>query len=167
MANEINALYDASSALTITLASLATSASGVGRSSTLVNNTAAGTKYQTIHIYVSVTVGTTPTINTGISVYFLTADAGSSPTFYQDSQTNAGATNYQGTDAAYTVVNAQPLGVIRVTSTTSNVAYTAKYTVRNPGPGWGIGIAHNTGVNLNSTGGNHFVRYVGENPEIQ
>jgi hypothetical protein len=32
---------------------------------------------------------------------------------------------------------------------------------------WGIAISHDTGVNLNSTSGDHAVYFVGENPEAQ
>jgi hypothetical protein len=165
MASEINSLFDASAALTITLADgstgLASSSTFVGRGSVIVDNTAAGTKYQVLHIYVKVTTGTTPTANTNINVYFLSADVGSSPNFTSDSL------SWTGTDAAYTPINAILLGTIVCNSATSNLAYTGKFTVRDPGPGWGIGIGHNTGVNLNVTAANHFVRYVGQNPEAQ
>ena len=39
--------------------------------------------------------------------------------------------------------------------------------IENPGPRWGIGIVHDTGVNLDSTGGNHYLYWVGVYPEVQ
>ena len=161
MANEINSLFDAAAALTITLADLASSTTGVGQSSVIVNNTAAGTKYQTLHIYVRIHTHETSavTANTQAAVYLLQADAGSSPTYTDD--------GWAGTDAAITIINARPLGIIRVTATTANTPYFGKFTVRNPGPGWGIAIVQNTGQNLNATGSDMYVRYVGENPEVQ
>jgi hypothetical protein len=50
---------------------------------------------------------------------------------------------------------------------TSNVAYYAEYKIFDPGPKWTVAIVHDTGVALNATGSNHWVRYRGTNPEVQ
>ena len=152
MANQILAEHGTATAMTITLASLASSAVGVGRQSTIVSNV---DDAQLIHVYVKVTVGTSPTANTSIFVYLIKSDG----THRSD---GAGAS-----DAALTIVNARLLGVIRNPATSSDTAYYGEFLVRNPGPEWGIAIVHNTGVNLNSTGGNHWVRYTVENVEVQ
>jgi hypothetical protein len=41
------------------------------------------------------------------------------------------------------------------------------FLIHRPGPKWTIAIVHDTGVNLDSTGANHQVRWVGANPEVQ
>jgi len=146
--------------MTCTLASLATSAVGVGRQTTLINNKVVlqyGAK-----VYVKVTVGTTPTINTSIYVYLLEADDATTPTISTDA---AGAS-----DAGWTAVNARLLGVISVPATTSDTAYYGVFDTGPLGPlapAWGIGIVHDTAVNLNATGGNHLVKYVSYSPDVQ
>jgi len=159
MANEIKDKFSASAALTITLASLASSTAGVGRQSTLVDNSSA--RYGELVVYVKITVGTTPTANTPIYVYLIRSDNDGT-----DHRTDgAGAS-----DAALTVNNAPLLGVIMVPATTSDTAYYGEFSTRPygaVGPEWGIAIVQSTTVNLNSTGGNHWVRYIGVNPEVQ
>lgn len=135
----------------ITLASLATSTAGVGRQSTLVDNTS--NKYLSALVYIKVTVGTTPTINTPIYVYLLRYD------------NNAIGDDAVGaSDAAITIKNAQLLGVLTCTATTSDVPYSGVFDTSplGPlGPKWGIAIVHSTGVNLNSTEGNHLYAFIG------
>ena len=157
MANEIKDLFGSSTALTITLASLATSTAGVGRQSDIVDNTSA--RYQDIIVYVKLTQGTSPTGNKAAYVYLIRDDNNAS-NYRTD---GAGAS-----DAALTVQNAILVGVMRnlAAPSTGDVLY-GDFLITKPGPKWGIVIVHDTGVNLNSTAGNHFVRYVGINPEIQ
>ncbi len=152
MPNIILAEHGTATAMTITLASLASSTSGVGRQTTIISNV---NNAQMIHIYVGITVGTTPTADTNIYVYLIKSDA----TLRSDS---AGAS-----DAAWTQVNARLLGVIRVPAATSDVQYQGEFIIRNPGREWGIGIVHDTAVNLNSTEANSVVRFTIENQEIQ
>lgn len=158
MPSEINQLFDASSALTITLASLASSTSGVGRQSDVVDNTAAGTKYKQLIFHVAVTVGTTPTANRAIRFYLIRVDADGSP--HRDD--GAGAS-----DAGITIINSQAVYTLFVPATTSDVSYKGSFVVDDPGPKWAVAVVHDTGVNLNSTAGNHYIRYVGVNPEGQ
>jgi hypothetical protein len=150
--------YAASSALTITLASLGSSATWVaGRESTAVDNTT--NKYLDYLLAGKVTVGTTPTVNTEIRVYVvaLMEDATWPDVF-------------DGTDSAETVTSAgvrdghaKLAAAMPVDSTTSDRVY-------NFGPVSVAGlfggacpkkfvvfVTHNSGVNLNSTGGNHAV----------
>ena len=67
MANEIKDKYGSTTALTISLASLASSTSGVGRQSTLVDNSTS--KYQDILVYVKIKQGTSPTGSRGVCVH--------------------------------------------------------------------------------------------------
>jgi len=147
--------YASSAALTITLASLATSSTLVaGRSSTEIDNTT------NLHIdkLISgkVTVGTTPTVNTLIEVWLIPKREDSS---YHDT--------FDGTDKAVTVTSRSHLlaygtllATMAVPATTSNVAYefsrsaSAATGMALPAK-FQIFVVHNTGVNLNSTGGNH------------
>ena len=154
MANEIKAKHGAPVAMTITLASLATSTVGVGRQSTLVDNES---NAQLVHVYFKVTTGTSPTANKSINFFLLKRDDHASPNTATD---NAGAS-----DSGLTVVTADMVYSV-ATSSTSDVAYRGSFVIANPGPSWGIAVVHDTGVNLNSTGGNHTLHYVVENPEI-
>ena len=110
------------------------------------------------------TCGTTPTANTECRVYVY-AQSDDSPT-YQDV--------FDGTSSAETVTSAgvlvgvvKLLGTMYIDATTSNRAYyLAPTSVAERFGGvlpkrWGLFIAHNTGVNSNSTAGNHVWKYVG------
>lgn len=151
MANEIQAKFGTATALTITLASLASSTAGVGKQSTIVT----ANIFQLLHIYAKIRVGASPTINTNIHLYFLGGDG----TVRAD---GAGAS-----DAGITIVNASRLGVIRVNSATGNLDYYGVFTVRNPGTEWGIALVQDTGETLNATEAESVIRYQGENPEVQ
>lgn len=159
----IKAKYTASAALTITLASLGSSATFVaGREATAIDNSS--NLFVDVLLTGKVTVGTTPTINTQVLVYVFGA---------QDETPNwPGAMT--GSDAARTLTSVgvgngylRLAAVLDVDSTTSDRAYTfgpvsiaqlfGGVMPRN----WGVYVTHNTGVNLNSTGGNHYVKYQG------
>lgn len=156
MANEIKELFSSSAALTITIASLASSTTGVGRQSTIVDNTT--TRYQKILLYCLITTGTTPTANRTIRFYLIRDD---------NNGTNYRSDGAGASDAAFTVKMAQPIGSLFVDVATSNLGYYGDFVIENPGPKWGIAIVHDSAVNLNSTAGNHYIRYVGVNPEVQ
>jgi hypothetical protein len=158
MANEIkDNITVASTALTITLASLASSTSGVGRQSTIVDNTT--DLCQDVIVYVKITQGTNPTGNRGVYVYLIRDD---------NNGTNHRSDGAGASDAGLTVQNAELIGTMRnkASPTTGDVLY-GEFRVNRPGPKWGIAIVHDTAVNLDSTGGNHWARYVGLNPEVQ
>lgn len=156
MANEIKELFGSSTALTITIASLASSTVGVGRQSTIVDNTTA--RYQKILLYCLCTMGTTPTANRTVR-YYLIRDDNNGSNYRSD---NAGAS-----DAGFTVKMAQPIGSLYIDVATSNLGYYGDFVIENPGPKWGIAIVHDAVAALNSTGSNHYIRYVGVNPEVQ
>jgi hypothetical protein len=138
--------FAARAAFTITLNSLASSAAGVGRQSTLIT----GNTSHSALISVKFTVGTTPTINTLISVYLIRGDG-------TTNDDNAGAS-----DAGLTVVNAPLLGTILVPATTSDTAYYGLFDTSflgALGPTFGIAIVNSSGVTSNSTGGNFSAAY--------
>lgn len=155
MPNIIKAEHDASVAMTITLASLASSTAGVGRQTTMVDNT---DNAQLVRVFFKVTTGTSPTVNKTIQFYLLSADAASTPNIITDA---AGAA-----DAGHTIVTA-PLVYAVQTTATSNQTYQGSFLLRNPGISWGLTVVHDTGAALNSTGSNHAIYYVVENTEVQ
>lgn len=154
MANEIKEKFSASSGFTITLASLATSTVGVGRQSTLIDNST--TRYNKIIVYLKVKQGTSPTGSRFVYVYGIRGDG----TIRDDS---AGAS-----DAAFTRLNVVELGTLgnKASPSTGDVL-SGSFVFMNPGPEWGIAVVHDTGVNLDSTEGNHDYNWVGVLPEVQ
>lgn len=147
--------YAASASVTITLASVATSSTWVaGRSSANIDNTS------NLHLdkFLSglIMVGTTPTINTRIEVWIIPKRSDST---YHDT--------FDGTDKNVTVTSRSHLlaygtllASMDVPATTSNVGYefdrSAVAALGGPLPAtFQLFVTHNTGVNLNATGGNH------------
>ena len=157
--NEITDRFDASTAFTITLASLASSTAGVGRQSTIVDNTT--NKYLDVLVFVKITQsGTvTPTGNRAVYVYLVRDD---------NNATNHRSDGAGASEAGLTVQNAQLIGTIvnKAAPAMSEVLY-GEFLVTRPGPKWGIAIVHDTGTGLHATEANHWVRFVGLNPDIQ
>jgi len=158
----IKVAYAASATITISLASIATSATFVaGAESTIVDNTS--NLYVDAIVGGKITCGTTPTINTQILVYVFTP-IDSTPT-YPDVM--------DGTDSVETLSSVgvgqgflKLASVLNVDSTTSDRAYPFSFSIAQLFGGvmpsrWGLFVAHNTGVNLNATGGNHVIKYEG------
>lgn len=157
MANEIKSKYSTSAALTITLASLASSTASVGRQSTLIDNTT--NRFQKVVIYAKIKLGTSPTADRNVTFYLIRTDNDGT-----EHRTDGAGT----TDAALTVKNAQPIGSLYVgNSPATGDVLLGEFVVEDPGPEWGVAVVHDTGVNLDSTGSNHWVRYIGINPEVQ
>ena len=155
MVNRIQAEHDASTVMAITLASLASSVVGVGRQSTLINNV---DDAQLVHVFFLITTGTSPTADRTISFYLIKGDDPASSNIRTD---GAGAS-----DAGLTVETADLVYAV-ATDATSNKGYRGSFLLVNPGPEWGIAVVHDTAVVLNSTGGNHILRFVDENQEVQ
>lgn len=157
--------YAASATVTIGLATTPLASSStfvIGRESTVIDNTT--NKYDDALLSGQVTVGTTPTTNTSINVYVF-AILDDTPT-YPDVM--------DGTDSDETLTSAGVgQGFLRlaaslvVDSATSNRAYAFGPIAVAPLFGgvlpskWSVFVSHNTGVALNSTAGNHFIKYIG------
>lgn len=153
---DIKTAYAASSNLTCTLASLATSSTWLaGQESTEVVNTT--NLYLDYLLSGKVTVGTSPTASTEIRVYVVGLMDDST---YPDV--------FDGTDSAETVTSAgvgsaflKLAAVLPVDATTSNRVYhfgpvsVAGLFGGNVPKKFVAFVAHNTAVNLNSTGSNH------------
>ncbi len=145
--------YGSTTALTITLASLASSSAGVGRQSNLVT----GNTAPYAMIAVKFTVGGTPTANSLINTYLIRGDG----TITND---NAGTG-----DAALTVINAPLLGSILCSGTTSNATYYGVFDTKNLGvlgSTFGVAVVNSTGVAANGTAAQFAVEYTPINPTI-
>lgn len=149
-------------ALTITLASLATSSTLlVGRESTVVNNTS---NLDLDHIISGkFTTGTSPTAATRIEVWaYAPISITSGTPAYIDTVT--------GSDAGITITSdnvkfsgLRPVWSTTVDSTSNRTYYMPPTSIANvfgemPAY-WGIIVTHSTAVNLNSTSSNHAVHY--------
>ena len=155
MAN-IKAEYAASATVTISPASLATSATWVaGAESDLIDNTT--NKYLDYLLAGQITVGTTPTINTEIRVYVVALMDDSTWPDVFDGTSSAETATSEGVRDGY----AKLAAVMRVDATTSDRVYPfGPVSVASLFGGvcpkkFVVFVAHNSGVNLNATGGNH------------
>jgi hypothetical protein len=156
--------YSSNTTITISPASTASSTTFIGgRESSEIDNTT--NKYMDALVQGKVTVGTTPTANTQIVVYVWGADTSLATTPIDV---------LDGTDSTATLTNtgilysALKLGtIISVTAATSDIDYAfAPFSVASRFGGimpkfWGLFVTHNTGVNLNATGGNHVFSFNG------
>ena len=154
-------------ALTITLASLATSSTLVaGRESTVVDNSS--NLYLDVQVAGQITTGTSPTSNTAIQVW------GYGPLKIVSSTKTypvATATALTGSDAAATFEVGQRNGLVLLATMIVNSTSDRAYSFVVPSlaqafggtlpPFWGVWVTHATGVNLNSTAGNHWIHYTG------
>jgi hypothetical protein len=156
-------------ALTITLASLASTTADppVGRESTIVDNSS--TRFLDAILSGQITTGTSPTASKQIvvCVWGIT---------YNGTNTRPPAGVAATGDAALTPAFAGCIGVpglimpaiVIPTTNTSDKAYAfAGISVRRAlrldtlPYKWGAFVYHSTGQNLNATGGNHFLEYTG------
>lgn len=162
MSSNIKLAYAASSALTITLASLATDANLLaGRQSTAVTNSS--NLYLDYLIGGKITTGTSPTVGKSIEVWVYGAED-DTPT-YPDAITGTdGNASMSSRDILATGLR---LGAFIPTDATSNRAYwIAPFSIAAlfggvlP-PAFGIFVVHNTAVNLHATSGNHFLKQTG------
>lgn len=157
-----NIAYSADTAITISLASLASSATWVaGVESNVIDNTT--NKYVDAFVQGKIQTGTTPTANTQILVFVYGASV--SP-----ATTNIDV--FDGVDSAETTTAGvrnsmmKLAAVLDVDAATSNKDYPFSFSVAalfggTLPPFWGLFVAHNTVAALNATGGNHVISYRG------
>lgn len=160
-ATSVKIAYGSSSNLTITLASLATSSTLlVGRESTEVDNSS--NLYSDYLLSGKITTGTSPTASKSIEVWVV---AQLDDSTYPDV--------FDGTDSAETITSdgvkygIVKLAAIITTSSTSDVSYyfgpvsvAAMYGGSLPRK-FVVFVTHNTGQNLNATGGNQQITVKG------
>jgi len=157
MANELKDKFSTSAALTISLGGLA---DGAGRQSSLVDNSASRDQDVMIFVKLRADTAAAPDADAVCEVYLLRGDADATDEHVTD---GAGAS-----DAAFTPLNAPLVGVVTTSGAPSagDVLY-GEFLIHRPGPTWGIAVANRTGQALSSTSGDHWVRFVGLNPEVQ
>jgi hypothetical protein len=152
---DVKIAYGSSAAMTITLASLATSSTRVaGRESTAINNTS--NKYLDYLVAGKVTTGTSPTDAKQIDVWVYAS--------FEDTPTYPDV--FDGTDSDETATSAGVLAgalVLAASISTNNTSdrtyWVVPFSVASLFGGrcpkyFGVFVTHDTGVNLNSTGGN-------------
>lgn len=164
-AADIKTKYPATSsvAITITAASLASDTNLLaGRESTAADNT---TNLDLDHVVAGmITTGTSPTAGKVIEVWA-----------YTSYKTATGTPTYpdvlDGTDSNETITSANVkasalrrlVASIIVDATSDRSYYFDAVSIRElfgfMPKFWGLFIVHNTGVNLNATGGNHVIEY--------
>lgn len=164
MASDILENFSGVTALTITLASLASSAAGVGRQGTVVDN--ATTKYPRYFVAASIKLGTSPGANTAVMVYAIRSNADTTAIL----DDGAGAS-----DAAWTRKSAgsmiysdgRPSTLFAGTAPATGDVLSGNFILPNPGKKWAPGVVQNTTVALNGTGSNHVMSYYGDDPQAQ
>lgn len=148
-------------AITITLASLSSSTAWAGRASTAINNTS---NLDLDHLVSGkIKLGTSPTASKTVQVYGYAAQSISSGTpTYPDGIT--------GSDAAKTMTSANvAYACLRFLWAGTTDATTGLVLEMPPTsiaqvfgsvpPYWGLFVVHDSGVNLDSTNGNHSMQY--------
>ena len=158
--------YTAASTFSITLASLATSTTHlVGRQSAVITNDGALELYLDYGIGGFITVGTSPTADRTIEVWAFAGVnlAGATPE-YPDTLAAADAARTL-TSEAQKQAGLYPVASIPVPAGTSNIRYHFRpKSLLSIFGGFiptdlGVFVAHDTGVNLNSTETNHEIYY--------
>lgn len=160
-----------STAIAITLAALATSATLVaGRQSTIITN--AANKFIDAAVTGQITTGTTPTTGKTIAVYvFVPLSAAASVFTYP----KAGATALGEADAAATFDAEQRSGGLIFAqaasiNATSDRAYSFNFSVADVVGymplKWGLFVTHDTVAALNGTAANHWFHYVGLKADV-
>lgn len=163
----VQPVYGAVTALTNAVASLGSSSQfTAGYESATFDNTSS--LYSDVIVSGFFTVGTTPTVSTQILIFVvvpLDVDGGTWPDVF-DGTTSAETLTSEGLGHAFLKLGA----VIDVDSTTSNVAYPFTFKVEDAcgfmPKKFVLFTTHNTGANLNSTGGNHVTKTQGINYAI-
>jgi hypothetical protein len=157
--------YTSGGALTISLASLASSSLLTGgQESNQIDNTT--TKYVDALFEGFITVGTTPTINTSILIYVWGSNV---------SLATTAKDVLDGVDSAETLTSvgvlngilslAKPIAVDAATSNRrydfGNISVAQALGLPTLPPFWGVVVIHNTGVALHATAGNHAMIFTG------
>jgi hypothetical protein len=147
--------YGATTAATITLASLANNA---GRISAQIDNTT--TRAPMLIVYYRFKSAATPTAGNPVTLYLIRGDT--SGTAHVDE-------NLGTADAA---VSTKPnhADIVHITPAKATASWDsggASAVILNPGPKFSLALFNESGQAFTSTAGDHYVRYVLVNPESQ
>lgn len=169
MANAIKPLYGSVTAFTIAtsgagaLASLASSTSGAGIQTAMIDNSS--TRYAWIVVAASIKVGTSPTANKTIQFYALRGNRDT--THIHDDGAGDSNANWTRKTADYLYTPGGRSSIINIGSAATGDVFSGVWILDKPGPEFAVGVVHDTGVALNSTASNHVISWFGVNPEIQ
>lgn len=153
MANEIKELFSTTGNFSITLSGLASSTTGLGRQSAMVDNSVI--RAQRAYVFVKIAQGAA-TANRGAYVYGIRGDGIS-----RDDVAGTG-------DAQISILNAPLLGsLINKSSVVSGDVIQGWFIFDNPGKEFGIAVYHDTVAALSPVEANHGYKYVLANPEVQ
>jgi len=158
----VNIAYAASATITVAPENVATSATFVaGVESAVIDNTS--NKYVDVLVGGTWTSGTTPTANTQVLIYVgsVRDDAPTYPDVF-DGTSSAETLTSAGVGRGFLKLGA----VLDVDSNTTARVYDTVFSVAQLFGGvmplkWFLFITHNTGVNSNTTAGNHVWKYTG------
>ena len=166
MANSILKKYGSKTTITAAIASLASDTNLLaGIESSVIDNTTDG--FDDILISGKVTTGTSPTAAKQIEVWAVAWDGANWPDVFD------------GTTSAETITSSdiknaicKPVAIMATNNTSDRTYHFSGVSLREAFRGElpstvVLFIAHNTGVNLNSTDGNHEFSYVGVYPQVQ
>lgn len=154
MANDILEILSASTAITSTLASLANNSA---RQTDQVVD--ASPSVPQARVFYRIRTGTSPTDGGVIEFYLSRAD--DNGTEHADGNTGASDAAFSGN------VDELELVHVQIVKNTSDTDYRGSFLINDPGTDWRLVVLNKTGVALNSTGGNHYIRYRAENMQIQ
>lgn len=155
MANNVKVSFGTSTAITITLASLATSAVGVGREATAVDNTT----NLFLDAFVTVKIKTNGSGPTGDKAVYVYAAFSEDGTIWPDTVT--------GSDAGITLT--QPTNLVllgAINAVAASTTYIRTFPMSSAWGGllsrkWSIVVVNATGNVFDSTSGNFLVQYSG------
>ena len=166
MANSILEKYGSKATLTASVASLASDTNLLaGIESPVIDNTTDG--FDDILLSGKITTGTSPTASRQIEVWAVAWDGANWPDVFD------------GTTSAETITSSdiknaicKPVAVLATNNTSDRTYHFTGVSLREAFRGElpskvVLFIVHNTGVNLNSTAGNHEFSYVGIYPQVQ
>lgn len=166
MPNSILKKYGSKTTLTAAVASLASDTNLLaGIESSVIDNTTDG--FDDILLSGKTTTGTSPTASRQIEVWAVAWDGANWPDVFD------------GTTSAETITSSdiknaicKPVAILATNNTSDRTYHFSGVSARAVFGGelpskFVLFIVHNTGVNLNSTAGNHEFSYVGIYPQVQ
>ena len=166
MPNNILKKYGSKTTLTAAVASLASDTNLLaGIESSVIDNTTDG--FDDILVSGKITTGTSPTASRQIEVWAVAWDGANWPDVFD------------GTTSAETITSSdiknaicKPVAILATNNTSDRTYHFTGASLREAFRGElpskvVLFVVHNTGVNLNSTAGNHELSYVGIYPQVQ
>lgn len=166
MPNSILKKYGSKTTITAAVASLVSDTNLLaGIESSIIDNSTDG--FDDILISGKITTGTSPTASRQIEVWAVAWDGANWPDVFD------------GTTSAETITSAdiknaicKPVAILATNNTSDRTYHYSGVSARAVFGGelpskFVLFIVHNTGVNLNSTAGNHEFSYVGVYPQVQ